>query len=185
MRRLLKIDLGCGPNKKSPDFLGVDRLSFDGKVDVVCDLSSGRWPWDDATVDEAHSSHFVEHLNQVERCHFFNELYRVLKPGSTCQIIVPHWGNARAYGDPTHAWPPVSEWLFLYLNKEWRMANAPHADKANWCDGYDCDFDHTCVTSFNNGHPEIMGRNQEMQNFALRNYRDVAMDIWATVTKRA
>src|SRR5688572_13911022 len=101
----IKLDLGCGPNKKE-GFLGVDSIKFKG-VDVVFDLATGRWPWKDNSVSEAHASHFVEHLDAKERTHFVNELYRVLKPGATAQIIVPHWASQRAYGDPTHKWPPV------------------------------------------------------------------------------
>jgi hypothetical protein len=63
----------------------------------------------------------------------------VLKTGGTATIIAPYWSNPCAYGDPTHQWPPVTEWAPLYWNRDWRAANAPHA-------GYTCDFD--TVTGF-------------------------------------
>lgn len=177
----IRLDLGCGKNKRE-GFVGVDRIKFDG-VDVALDCREA-WPWETSSVEEAHSSHFVEHLTPVERCHFFNELWRVLKPGAKATIITPHWSNARAYGDPTHQWPAVSEWLYLYLNKDWRGANAPHTDKANWPQGYDCNFDAVCVTTVNTQHPELLGRNPEMQNFATRNYINVNMDAYATLTAK-
>jgi hypothetical protein len=59
-----------------------------------------------------------------------------MAPGAIATIIVPHWASARAYGDLTHQWPPVSEWWPLYLNKEWREKQAAHES------GYTCNFDH-------------------------------------------
>jgi len=123
---LLKLDFGCGPHKRE-GFHGVDQTAFPG-VDTVCDLTVTPWPWADNSVAEAHASHFIEHLDAWQRVAFCNELYRVLVPNGTCSIVVPHWNSCRAYGDPTHQWPPVSEFWFYYLNKDWRMANAPHCD---------------------------------------------------------
>src|SRR5262245_40653975 len=128
----VKIDFGCGPRKRE-GFLGVDILAFPG-VDTVLDVRKTPWPWHDEGVAEAHASHFLEHLTGPERVGFLNELYRVLIWGGTALIIVPHWTNACAYGDPTHQWPPMSEWAPLYWNKIWRDSNAPHT-------GFTCDFD--------------------------------------------
>lgn len=133
-----------------------------------------KWPWADNSVDEVHCSHFVEHLNGDERIHFVNELYRVLKPGCKATIIVPHWASCRAYGDLTHKWPPVSEFWFYYLSKEWRDVNAPHNS------GYDCNF--TCTWGFSL-HPNLSVKNQEYQNYALSNYKEAAQDIVATFLK--
>lgn len=174
----MRIDLGCGKNKKE-GFIGVDAHAFPG-VDFVADLTE-RWPWDDATVDEAHCSHFVEHLKAQHRCHFANELWRVLKPGAKATIIVPSWSSGRAYGDPTHQWPPVSEMWFYYLSRSWRDSNAPHTDKAVWEHGFDCDFD----ASWGYGlHQMLMTRNAEFQQFAINFYREAAQDIHATITKK-
>lgn len=104
----VKLDLGCGKNKKA-GFIGVDNISFDG-VDVVHDLRT-QWPWEKESVEEVHCSHFLEHLTNAERVHFWNELYRVMKPGAKAQIIVPHWSSGRAYGDPTHCFADDTEIL--------------------------------------------------------------------------
>ena len=129
--KLPRLDFGCGKNPRN-GFEGVDRLDFGQKWKV--DLTAP-WPWPDASVQEAHSSHFLEHLTAPQRIHFVNELHRVLIPGGKCRIITPHWASSRAYGDLTHQWPPVSEFWWYYLNREWRAVNAPHND------GYTCDFD--------------------------------------------
>lgn len=169
---VLKLDLGCGPNKRE-GFTGVDAMQFDGKVDIVCDLTQ-KWPWDDASVTEVHASHFVEHLTATERIHFCNELYRVLIVGAKCTLITPHWDSCRAYGDLTHQWPPVSEFWFYYLSKGWRANNAPHND------GYNCDF--ACTWGYNM-RPDLAVRNQEFQQFAFANYKESIQDLIATLVK--
>lgn len=177
--KLIKLDFGAGPNPRD-GFEGVDQYQFDGKVTHVMDVKQTPWPWTDSSVEEAHASHFVEHLTGMERVKFVNELYRVLVPGGKCQIIVPHWASCRAYGDPTHQWPPVSEFWFYYLNKEWRKANTPHDDIAYNPDGFSCDFSFTYGYSLN---PSIVNRNQEYQQFAISNYKEACSDMIAVLTK--
>jgi hypothetical protein len=169
---LVKLDLGCGKAKRE-GFLGVDARAFEG-VDQVVDLRKP-WPWKDGAVEEAHCSHFVEHLTAAERIHFVNELYRVLIPGAKCQVIVPHWASCRAYGDLTHQWPPVSEFWFYYLDKGWRTQNAPHNDF------YTCDFNITWGYSL---HADIQLKNAEHQQYAAQFYKEAVQDIIATFTKR-
>lgn len=179
VKKLKKIDIGCG-SKKQKGFIGLDQIAFKG-VDNVLDIGSSPWPFPDSSVDEAHSSHFVEHLGSEERNHFCNELYRVLTMGSKCTVIVPHWASCRAYGDPTHKWPPIGEFWFYYLDRKWRLENAPHTDIKYWDKGLDCDFETTWGYGMN---PVISSRNNEMQQFALNHYREAIFDIIATLTKK-
>ena len=170
--KLLRIDLGCGKNKRE-GFIGVDSIAFEG-VDIVGDLTK-KWPWDDSSVDEVHCSHFLEHLEAPQRVHFANELWRVLKPGAKATIITPYWASARAYGDMTHKWPPVSEFWFPYLSKEWRKVNAPHND------GYSCDFEY--ATGYN-PHPGVATRSPEAMSWMLTFYKEAAQDMMATLTAK-
>lgn len=169
--QLLKLDLGCGKNKRQ-GFVGVDEIKFDG-VDQVLDLRKP-WPWKDGSVEEAHCSHFLEHLTQDERVHFFNELYRVLIKGGKAQIITPHWLSERAYGDPTHKMPPVVFFSYFYINANWREQNAPHS-------GYTCDFD---ASGANNTPAPWNARAEEVRLFAESHYANVASDLYVTVVKR-
>lgn len=179
-QELLKLDFGCGPNKKE-GFKGVDAIKFDN-VDYVLDLTITPWPWDDNSVSEAVASHFIEHLTAKERVAFVNELYRVMAPGGICQVVTPHWASIRAYGDPTHQWPPVSEFWFYYLNREWRAVQAPHTDAKNWADGFNCNFEATWGYSM---RPDLANRNQEFQQFALTNYKEACQDMVATLVKKS
>lgn len=174
----MKLDLGCGPNPRE-GFTGVDSIAFDG-VSVVADLTLP-WPWQDGEVDEVHCSHFVEHLTSAQRVHFANELYRVLKPGGRATVIVPHWASCRAYGDPTHQWPPVSEFWFYYLSQSWRDTQAPHTDRKHWAGGYACDFDATWGYSI---HPEVQLRNSEYQQHAVNFFKEAVQDLHATLTRK-
>jgi SAM-dependent methyltransferase len=167
---MVKLDLGCGKNKK-PDFVGVDIKPFEG-VDLVVDLTQ-KWPWEDGSVDEVHCSHTVEHFTWPERVHFFNELYRVMKPKATALIITPHWSHACFYGDPTHK-APLSEWYVYYLNKDWRDVNAPHCD-------YVCDFDFVFGGSWD---PWLEVRNQATKEFAMAKYINSWRDRIVTLTKK-
>lgn len=184
MSEVLKLDLGCGKNKAA-GFLGVDSIQFEG-VDVVHDLAdrSQPWPWADSSVDEVNCSHFIEHLTNFnekwERVWFFNELYRVLKPGAKCTLIFPHWCSNRYYGDPTHK-EPFSEMGFFYLSKEWRLdqGNAPHTDISKNQNGYSCDLQ--CGWAYSFG-PALQNRTDEYRMYALQNYKEAAMDIIATLT---
>lgn len=139
-----------------------------------------KWPWADASVDEIRAAHFVEHLTPAQRCHFFNELYRVMKPESKALIITPYWCSNRAYGDPTHVWPPVSEMTFYYLDKDWRATEAPHTDQQHG-GGYNCNF--KGITWGYQGHQSLAGRSQEFSMFALQYYKDAAMDLVATIPR--
>jgi hypothetical protein len=180
----LRIDLGCGKNKrKDGEWVGVDEIAFDG-VDIVMNLAKDKWPWKDNSVTEAYASHFVEHLEPMERVHFVNELHRVMKDpvyenGVLVQgkvsIIVPHWASQRAYGDLTHKWPPVSEFWFYYLDKDWREVNAPHNQF------YTCNF----LTQISYGvHQALAGRNIEYQQNALTWWKEACTDSIATLIKK-
>lgn len=178
---LLKLDLGCGPNKKA-GFLGVDQHPFPG-VDYVTSLGDRaiKWPFADSSVEEVHCSHFLEHLDQSERAYFMNELYRVLIPGGRALLITPHWCSNRAYGDITHKWPAVSEMFFFYLNAGWRAQNAPHTDLQWNPIGFNCDFD---FGANYNTHADLIGKSDEVQRFMMSFYKEAAQDIVCTITKR-
>jgi SAM-dependent methyltransferase len=175
----LRLDFGCGPNPRE-GFIGVDRIKFP-KVDIVMNIGEDKWPWKNDSVDEAHASHFIEHLDAQERIHFVNELFRVLKPGGKFTMITPHWCSNRAYGDLTHKWPPVSEMWSFYLSEEWRLANAPHTDIQFNPNGYDCNFDAVGGYSM---RQDLLTMNDDRRNFSLQNYKEVCLDTITYLTKR-
>ena len=135
----------------------------------------GRWPLKDNSVDEANCNYVLHLVTMRERIHFFNELYRVLKPGGKCRIDVPYWCAAKAYGDPRVQWPPVTEYLFPMLNKAYRDQQRDPTSI-----GLTCNFDHTLGYGM---HPMIATRNQEYQQHAVSFWKEAAQELIATVTK--
>lgn len=196
-----RLDIGCGKNP-APGFVGVDVLDFG--QEYKCDLSKTPWDFEgpkrdcfkshrmrpiggnklviatwllaDNSVDEVRSSHFVEHLTGQERIGFFNELYRVMKPGAIATIIVPHWAHECAYGDPTHQWPPMSPWFRLYLCKTWREQNGPHVP-------YTCDFNLMNQTLAGSWDGRLETRNQEFREAAMQQQINAWRDLIVTLKK--
>lgn len=174
-KKLLRLDLGTGKGANRPDgFVGVDIHRWKGVVRVA-DLRKP-WPWKTSSVDEVNADYLVQYFTPKERVHFANELYRVLKPEARAVIKAPHWCSARAYGDTTAHWPPISEMWFVTLNKAWREAQN-RVDTS----GYTCDFDFTLGYGL---HPAIISRNAEYQQNAVTFWKEAAQDICATLTPR-
>ena len=107
----LKIDIGCGRNKKA-DYFGIDRLQLPG-VDRVWDVASdGLRFLEDESVDAVHASHLLEHVPFVPT---LREIHRVLKVGGTAEIYLPHGSSVAGYADPTHIRPGYAYRTFDYI----------------------------------------------------------------------
>lgn len=169
----LRLDLGAGKGRFTPDgFTPVDKIAFKGVTQI--DLTE-RWPWADESVDEVHSSMLLQYLTAPQRVHFFNELYRVLRPGARAQIITPMWSSNKAYIDILVQWPPVSEGFYHSLSKAWR-------DAQNEVDarGFSCNFE---VTMGYGLHPAMVTRNQDYQQHAVGFWKEAAQDLIVTLIK--
>lgn len=139
----LKLDLASGQNCRE-GYESVDR--WKGAKHVV-DLLKFPWPFKDNSCEALHCSHFVEHIPHGDGekdlfFAFFDECWRILKPGSILTVITPCGRSNRAWYDPTHRRAIMAE-TFLYLNANWR--------KQNLLDHYNvlCDFDVTCDPAIN------------------------------------
>lgn len=94
----MKINLGCGL-KPIDGFVNVDSdISVSPDVCSDCVAFLERLPT--SSVDFIYSRHFFEHVDDPRA--ILVEIERVLKPRSTCEIIVPHFSNPYYYSDPTH-----------------------------------------------------------------------------------
>lgn len=93
------LDIGCGPLKKQPHWIGIDMLDSHG-VDIVGDIYEIIKSFPDNSVDEIHSFHFFEHIPDVPG--LLTQLSRVIKPAGFIEIVVPHFSNAYFYSDYTH-----------------------------------------------------------------------------------
>lgn len=99
MNPSLKIlDLGCG-NKKREGAVGVDRNDRTA-ADVIHDLNSFPYPFEDSSFDEIYLDNTLEHLDDVIRV--MEEVYRICKLGGLVKVIVPYFRSPWAFIDPTH-----------------------------------------------------------------------------------
>lgn len=93
------LDLGCGPLKRNPSWIGVDMLDAEG-VDIVGDILEVLAKFPTNSVDEIHSYHLLEHMDNLPE--FLVACQRILKPGGLLKSVVPHFSNPYYYSDYTH-----------------------------------------------------------------------------------
>lgn len=100
----LKLNLGCG-DKRMAGFVGVDAYGY---PDVVHDLNTFPYPWDDNSVDEIQMHHALEHIPNWWGA--FVECARILKPGGKFEIRVPDESSKTAltYRDHYHVFSLAS-----------------------------------------------------------------------------
>ncbi len=92
------LDLGCG-NRKFPGAIGIDN-NPNTDADIIHDLNSMPYPFDDSFFDGIYADNIIEHLDDVVKV--MEELSRISKAGATVKIIVPYFRARWAYIDPTH-----------------------------------------------------------------------------------
>lgn len=105
----MKLNLGCGAQvvegwvnvdyslgarfMKVPLFRAVNRklrffnIDWDNRI-YLHDLTRP-FPWPEASVDAAYSSHTLEHLSRDAGRRFLGECHRVLRRGGIVRILVP------------------------------------------------------------------------------------------------
>lgn len=87
------IDIGCGPHKAFPHFVGVDSgkdtelFGIDMKPDVVCEDAT-RLDCKTESLDFVFSSHLLEHIQDTNTA--LTEWWRVLKVGGYLVLYLPH-----------------------------------------------------------------------------------------------
>jgi len=96
----VKIDIGCGKNKKE-GFIGID-IDPNSDADIIA--SALDLPFEESSVDEINCSHLVEHFWPEEAQKFFDEIYRVLKKGGIANLKIDRdWSERRLLRkDPEH-----------------------------------------------------------------------------------
>lgn len=92
------LDVGCG-KRKVPGAIGIDIALLPG-VDIVHDLNTFPWPFEDNYFDEIHCYHYLEHAENLITV--IEEFYRILKYDGKVIIRVPHYSSRLAWVDPTH-----------------------------------------------------------------------------------
>jgi hypothetical protein len=102
----IRLELGGG-RYPMPGYLNLDVVHGEGEFRR---RAQDGIPLPDSSVEIARCSHLLEHIPAgIERIAVFNEMWRVLVPRGTWEIIVPLFvpGRWEAIADPTH----VSFWV--------------------------------------------------------------------------
>ena len=93
------LELGCGKIKHVPHSVTLD-INPTSVADVIHDLNVFPYPFDDNEFDVVIAEHVLEHLDNLIAV--VEELHRVLKPGGTLYVEVPHFSCSDFFTDPTH-----------------------------------------------------------------------------------
>ena len=131
----MKLNMGCGHNKRS-GYVNVD-MSPVCYPDVVCDLETLPWPWEDNSVEAVLFNHSLEHLGQNSRVFLgmMKELYRICRDGAEIEINVPHPRHDNFINDPTHVriiTPGLLQLFDRSLNDEWKKMGAANSPMAHY-----------------------------------------------------
>jgi len=176
----LKIDLGCGDNKKE-GFKGID-IAQTPSTDYVVDLTKYPWNIESNSAQEVHCSHYIEHIpHDIKNpddtrdglIQFMDEVYRILKPGGKFTIVCPYYTSIRAFGDPTHV-RYIGEWSFYYFNKEWLEANKLQHYNIN--SNFDIKYSYYITN-------ELTLKSEEVRNHAFKHDWNAIDDIIVELTK--
>jgi len=88
------LDLGCGPFKAFPHFIGVDnghhdqQFGWQNKADIILDTCEKLDIFASHSMDAVFSSHLLEHIEDTKGS--LKEWYRVLKQGGYLCLYLPH-----------------------------------------------------------------------------------------------
>ena len=118
MDKIRVLDLGSGQFPYVPlENEEVTHVDFRGETlpDVVHDLATYPYPFEDNSFDKIYASHILEHLpNNID---FMDELYRISKHDGSVVIRVPHFSGRSAWCDPTHL-RAYSYYQFFYYSDQ-------------------------------------------------------------------
>lgn len=133
----LKLDLGCGYYKPS-GYIGIDNLvgartqivDKDNSPDIFMDLNNQKLPFEDDTISEVRSSHFLEHSNMD---HIIDESHRVLKRGGVFVFTVPYANSAEGMY-PGHNIFLTEKWFYENINfqSKFKITNEKYYPSSYW-----------------------------------------------------
>jgi hypothetical protein len=193
----VKLDLACGNSKTDESYIGID-IAETPSADITMDLQNFPWPIESNSVDKIFCSNYIEHIpheniksalrtsNSFEEfkekllnsndglIDFYNELYRILKPGGTAQLIAPYYSSIRAIGDPTHT-RLIGDSAIWYLSKQWMTENKLEHY------GLTCDFDVKISYYITN---EMTLKSEEVRNKAVIHDLNTVDDLIIDLIKK-
>lgn len=93
-----KLNLGCGEDLKA-GYVNLDWQPQTG-ADVIHDLNCFPYPFPDDSFSRIEASHVLEHLDRPFSV--MKELHRILRPGGTLAVRVPHFSRGFTHAEHAH-----------------------------------------------------------------------------------
>lgn len=104
------LDVGCGPYKTFPHWIGVDNGHHWGPMGVDVQVETGEKLdlFTDQCCDAVFSSHLLEHIPYENVTNALSEWFRVIKPGGHLMLYLPSDKEyplvGHKYANPDHKW---------------------------------------------------------------------------------
>jgi predicted SAM-dependent methyltransferase len=95
-----KLNIGCGKDIRE-GYINLDVVDYGGNM--IHDINSFPYPFEENTFDEIYASHILEHLDNFHNT--VNELYRISKPDARIIVYAPFFLNTKYFGEPDHKIP--------------------------------------------------------------------------------
>ena len=92
------MNIGCG-NEPLAGWINHELAPLPG-VDIVFNLESVPWPFEDGAFSHIQMVNVLEHLTNVVTS--VEELHRVCEDGAVVTVRVPYWNSPDMITDPTH-----------------------------------------------------------------------------------
>ena len=150
----MELLIGCGKNRDKKvkidaipnTWTELVTLDYEPtcEPDVLHDLNSIPYPFDDNVFDEIHAYEVLEHCGaQGDYRFFFNQFYefwRILKPGGYFCGTVPMWDSMWAWGDPGHK-RIITDGTLVFLSQKEYVAQVGNTAMADYRHIWEGDFD--------------------------------------------
>lgn len=114
------VNLGAGEQDLPWPNRALDLPGWDGERHLIPEVTGA--------VDVVFAFHFLEHLSANGVVHVMREVERVLKPGGTFNIVVPHGASKLAYEDLDHrtrfnedTWRNLFRTTYYAKHGEWKF----------------------------------------------------------------
>lgn len=167
------LDVGCGGNKQSSNYVGLDIRPLPG-VDIVWDMEKTPYPIPSESCLTIIASHVVEHINPANfgMIRVFEEWWRIMKPNGRLMISVPYGLSKGFIQDPTHC-NPCNEDTFTYFDPTHRNGLWVIYQTKPWkiiCNAWNVE-----------GTLEVVLEKMPVEDVVVKNNQIIVDAKWATV----
>lgn len=108
-------DVGCGPDKITPESIGFDGRDLDGVTRISEDLSQLNYLGQPLTLDTIFSSHFLEHIADPHR--YIVGWANHLVPGGHLVLYLPQKDAYNSHENLEHLWNWANEDFVFWFNR--------------------------------------------------------------------